>query len=339
MIQEKKHLLVVSTKPELIKTLKEGLSLHFEINIANSVHTGYNMALALLPDLILLDQSSFKTTRSLKNLSNFKSTHFLNKSWLMVYAEEEQKAELERAYKNIVDEFIYTSTSGKSLCGNLIKRVYSNFSLSNYWKDSFMGLFNLIPKPVLLLRQDDVIAINDAFKQTFRVHKSEGLKLTDFVNCENKIKVKASLRNFARGKHMKASTKTSLLLKNNKERNAKISFSKLNKNNSDQFIMIIDFSGEEVLVDQKIGSNSEMVENCFKENSKLTDFSFTKREKEIIELLCKGYKTKEISSTLFISPKTIEKHRSNIIKRTNSDTILESIIYAINHNLIDISPS
>jgi len=81
------------------------------------------------------------------------------------------------------------------------------------------------------------------------------------------------------------------------------------------------------------------VEKCFKENSELAEFSFTKREKEIISLLCKGYKTKEISDALFISPKTIEKHRSNIIKRTNSETILESIIYAINHNLVDFPVS
>src|SRR5690606_39475906 len=95
-------------------------------------------------------------------------------------------------------------------------------------------------------------------------------------------------------------------------------------------------SQEEALVTETIGSNSESVENCFKENTNLTDFSFTKREKEIIQLLCKGYKTREISEKLFISPKTIEKHMANIIKRTNSETILESIIYAISHNLIDL---
>ena len=103
--------------------------------------------------------------------------------------------------------------------------------------------------------------------------------------------------------------------------------------------MIIDFSGEDYTMDQNIGSHADQVEKCFKENSELAEFSFTKREKEIISLLCKGYKTKEISDALFISPKTIEKHRSNIIKRTNSETILESIIYAINHNLVDFPVS
>jgi len=135
---------------------------------------------------------------------------------------------------------------------------------------------------------------------------------------------------------MKAVAKTSLRLKNNKVRNAKISFSKLDKMIDGQFIMIIHFYEDKNLVKEKIGTNSTNVEKCFVENSQLTDFCFTRREKEIIGLLCKGYKTKEISDTLFISPKTIEKHRANIIKRTNSETILESIIYAINHNLIDL---
>ncbi|WP_339654318.1 LuxR C-terminal-related transcriptional regulator, partial [uncultured Salegentibacter sp.] len=102
-----------------------------------------------------------------------------------------------------------------------------------------------------------------------------------------------------------------------------------------QFVMFIDLMEESEVINDRIGTASEEVENCFKQNSQLTDFKFTNREKEIIELLIKGYKTKDISEALFISPKTIEKHRSNIIKRTNSDTILESIIYAINHKLID----
>jgi len=103
--------------------------------------------------------------------------------------------------------------------------------------------------------------------------------------------------------------------------------------------MSIDFSGEEYIINEKIGSHAAQIEKCFKDNSELTNFSFTKREKEIISLLCKGYKTKEISDTLFISPKTIEKHRSNIIKRTNSETILESIIYALNHKLVEFPMS
>lgn len=335
MNTEKKQLLIISDDSGFVASIKEGLSMHFEFNQVNSMHSGYTMALNLLPDLILIDQTSI-SYQSLKNLPNFKSTHFLNKCWLMMYAREDMRIEINNLYKNLLNEINYTSTPPQILCSKIIQRVYANFSLTNYWKDSFLGLFNLLANPVVLLQKDSIISMNDAFRQIFKVEKTDNIKLTDFVKCENKAKVKESLRNFARGKHMKAVTRTTLRLSNDKIRNARISFSKLDKINDGQYIMMIHFSQEEELVTESIGSNSESVENCFKDNSNFTDFSFTKREKEIIQLLCKGYKTKEISDTLFISPKTIEKHRANIIKRTNSETILESIIYAISHNLIDL---
>ena len=335
---DKKQLLIISNQLELTTNLKENLSVHCEISQVNSMHTGYKQALDVLPEIIFIDQTSI-TSKNLKNISNFKSTHFLNKCWLVMYADIKCKKSIQQQFKNSVDEIIYSSISMPELYSRIIQQTHSKFSITNYWKDSFLGLFNLLENPVVLLQQDSIVAMNDSFKQSFKIEKHEDLKLTDFVNCENKTKVKASLRNFARGKHMKAVTKTVLLLKNDKTRNAKISFSKLDKMIHGQFIMMIHFFEEEVLIKKKIGSHSKNVEACFEENSNLIDFSFTKREKEIIQLLCKGYKTKEISDTLFISTKTIEKHRANIVKRTNSDTILESIIYAINHNLIDVRHS
>lgn len=337
---DKKQLLLISKQGDFIANLKENLSIHFEISVVNSMHTGYNLAMELLPDIIMVDQTSF-VSKSLKNIPNFKSTHFLNKCWLVMYADEHFKNIIDKQYSNLVNEIIYSSCTESTLYSKILQQAQSKFSITNYWKDSFLGLFNLLVNPVVLLEQDSIITMNDSFKESFKLDKldMENLKLTDFVNCENKTKVKASLRNFAKGKHMKAVTKTTLLLKNNKTRNAKISFSKLDKMLHGQFIMMIHFFDENSVISQNEGSYSENVKNCFEENSQLEEYSFTKREKEIIQLLCKGYKTKEISDTLFISPKTIEKHRANIIKRTNSDTILESIIYAINHNLIDLQHS
>ena len=334
MITDKKQLLLITNKQDMVDCIQEGISMHFELTEANSLHTGFNIALNLLPDVILLDYASFRSGKNFKNIANFKSNHFLTKAWLIVYAEARFRAEAESRFRKVVDEFVY-SPSIETLCGKIIKMVYANRSLSNFWKDAFMGMFNLISKPVLLLDQNEIIAMNDAFKQSFRVKNSKGLKLTDFVKCENAQKVKESLRNFARGKHIKAATKTTLLLRDDKLRNARINFSKLNKNFGHQFVMFIDFIEQNEEINNNIGTSSQEVEACFKQNDQLTEFKFTNREKEIIQLLIKGYKTKDISEALFISPKTIEKHRSNIIKRTNSDTILESIIYAISHDLID----
>ena len=332
-MMDKKQLLIVSKNGDFVQKIGSYLGAGYEVTNEKSIHTAYNLALNLLPDTILFDKNSFSKASDFKALRSFKSTHFLNRTFLIVYGKPEEFKALKKRYKSVIDLYIPEDKALEKVANTIEKS--SHTIKVNYWYECFLGLFNLIPKPIVLLQQNNIIAMNDEFKKTFRVDDTEGLRLTDFVNVENKAKVKTSLRNFSRGKHMKAVTTTSLLVHNDKLRNARVSFSKLSRNITDQFIMIIDFSGEEYTIDKRIGSHSNQVEECFKENSELTEFSFTKREKEIISLLCKGYKTKEISEALFISPKTIEKHRSNIIKRTNSETILESIIYAINHNLVD----
>ena len=171
-----------------------------------------------------------------------------------MYAEERIQSLIESTYKKYLDEIYYDSLSVSSLSGKIIKKVFSAPSLSNYWKDAFMGLFHLLATPVVLLQKEQIIYMNQAFIETFKIEKTEGLKLTDFVNCKNKLKVKASLRNFSRGKHMKAVTKTALKLKNDKIRNARISFSKLDKSLSGQLIMLIDFYDQENGVQEKVGT-------------------------------------------------------------------------------------
>src|SRR5690606_2257898 len=175
-----KQLLIISDNSGFVASIKEGLSLHFEINQVNSMHTGYTTALNLLPDIILIDQTSI-TSQNLKNLPNFKSTHFLNSCWLMMYAQEEVRSEISLLHKKHIDEVHYSSTPLHILCSKIIQRVYTNFSLTNYWKDSFMGLFNLLANPVVLLQKDSIVCMNDAFKQIFKVEKTENIKLTDFV--------------------------------------------------------------------------------------------------------------------------------------------------------------
>ena len=51
--------------------------------------------------------------------------------------------------------------------------------------------------------------------------------------------------------------------------------------------------------------------------------SLTDREKEILDLIVKGFMTKEIARLLSISPRTIESHRSNIASKLNTRSVAE----------------
>lgn len=60
----------------------------------------------------------------------------------------------------------------------------------------------------------------------------------------------------------------------------------------------------------------------------------TQREKEILKLVGEGYRNKEISDYLFISVKTVEKHRSNIMEKLNLHTASALTAYAIEKGLV-----
>lgn len=66
--------------------------------------------------------------------------------------------------------------------------------------------------------------------------------------------------------------------------------------------------------------------------------TLTKREKEVMTLLTKGLKNREIAEQLNISISTVQTHRTHIMKKLNLANRSELIHFAIRHNLLDTTP-
>lgn len=64
--------------------------------------------------------------------------------------------------------------------------------------------------------------------------------------------------------------------------------------------------------------------------------SLTGREREIMRMLAEGMTVREISSKLFISPKTVENHKSNIMRKLELASTVDLVKYAAKLGLIDI---
>lgn len=60
----------------------------------------------------------------------------------------------------------------------------------------------------------------------------------------------------------------------------------------------------------------------------------TDREIEIIRLIEKEYNNKQIAEALFISERTVETHRKNIFRKTNTNSVIGLVKYAYEHKLI-----
>ena len=62
----------------------------------------------------------------------------------------------------------------------------------------------------------------------------------------------------------------------------------------------------------------------------------TDRELEVLGLIGKGFSNEEIAEKVFISKRTVDTHKNNLISKTGSKNVVSLLIYAIKHNLVDI---
>jgi DNA-binding NarL/FixJ family response regulator len=84
-----------------------------------------------------------------------------------------------------------------------------------------------------------------------------------------------------------------------------------------QIIFNINTSGEHVL--NKSESNEE---------------NLSVREKEVLQYFCEGLTASEIALILFISVKTIETHRSSLLRKTNTKNTINLVLYAIKNKIV-----
>jgi len=65
-----------------------------------------------------------------------------------------------------------------------------------------------------------------------------------------------------------------------------------------------------------------------------TGINLSERETEILQLICLGLSNKEISEKLFLSKRTVDKHRANILFKTNSRNTAHLVMNTIKHKWI-----
>ena len=69
-------------------------------------------------------------------------------------------------------------------------------------------------------------------------------------------------------------------------------------------------------------------EKSYNPNSPLTT-----REKEILALICEEHTTQEIAEKLFLSVRTVDGHRNNLLEKTGARNTAGLVIYAVRHDL------
>ncbi len=76
---------------------------------------------------------------------------------------------------------------------------------------------------------------------------------------------------------------------------------------------------------------SNLKSTQFEENGVLSE-----RELEIVPLICRGLSNQEIADLLFISKRTVDKHRANILEKTGSRNTAGMVVWAIKNGVVEI---
>jgi DNA-binding NarL/FixJ family response regulator len=81
---------------------------------------------------------------------------------------------------------------------------------------------------------------------------------------------------------------------------------------------------------------NDILKSPQKNNSNHLIEVLTEREEEILLLICKGLTNKEIAERLVVSKRTVDKHRENLLQKTQSKNTANLVIYALKNGLFNI---
>ncbi len=64
--------------------------------------------------------------------------------------------------------------------------------------------------------------------------------------------------------------------------------------------------------------------------------AITQREKEVLQLICEGLSTQDIARRLSVSARTVDTHRSNLIRKTGTRNVVDLVLFGIKHQVVAI---
>lgn len=79
-----------------------------------------------------------------------------------------------------------------------------------------------------------------------------------------------------------------------------------------------------------------LVNSLTEKNSVIQQKEISKRESEVLYNICKGLSNQEISDLLNISKRTVDKHRENILLKTQSKNTAELVVFAVRNGFFKV---
>ena len=110
----------------------------------------------------------------------------------------------------------------------------------------------------------------------------------------------------------------------------------LKENSDDELLSAIDqvMHGETYISSTLAADFSEDLMKFYRKNKKLPFEHLTNREREVLKMVAEGNTSREIGDLLYISLRTVEHHRANIMRKMKFRSVADLIKYALDKGYV-----
>lgn len=319
-----KKILIVGNDSVLRENRSELIrSKDFEVINAEDALTGVRLTLQMKPDLILCDTSvsNLNGYAFYQTIQQIKSASAIPLIFLTSGAGEKR---LRDGLPPEAGACISRPIHSEELLRVIRLRLAIPERVADQGEERFLALINNPAFGVFIYQYGKFIYTNKALFGMLGYNQDPAVDrdFQDFIVENHKQKVFDEMEKCLSG------SKPSLRIKLKVEHQTGV------KITVEMFGSILSYQGISSVIGHIIRSEKELtgdhpvvckVKNCN---------GLTNRELDVLRLICSGSSTLEISKKLFISERTVETHRAEILSKTQCKNVAEIVLYALRNKLI-----
>ncbi|MBN2664760.1 MAG: response regulator [Bacteroidales bacterium] len=357
----KKKILIIDDYAPLLEEVSEFLDMEgYKVETAKNGAEGVQKAITIEPDMIICDilmpeLNGYQVFEAISQIPSLSAIPFI---FLTARATSE---DYRKGLELGVDDYLTKPFTIDALLTTIDKRFEKIEKYKSVKQDVVEFLFSNPLLGVFIYSDNKFIFVNE------KLAKVSGYSLHDINNLE--------FKDFIIGNYIEAQKIANLLKAGiKKEYNTEIGLLKKDKNvvELSLFVKSVVFEGKNsfigCLVEKEEKNGNSLLEPSIAKfvdflsttnNKEISDeitslynqmktkdsienravikkIKISKREKEILEHICKGFTNKEIADKLFLSARTVDNHRANMLAKTKTKNTAELVAFAVKTKLVEI---
>lgn len=320
-----KKILIIEDDTDLLENTSDFLKEEgYETITASNGAVGVQKALLHIPDLIICDITMPKLDgyQVFKTLQEITSTATIPFIFLTAKVDKE---DIRLGMQMGADDYITKPFDFNQLHQAIKTRLEKQDKLLFQNDEKFFTLIDSSFSPSFMYQEQGFVHVNQSLCKRLEYTKDEilNLQITQIVSEEHIILVHEKFQKCLKGIQPSMQFQLNLLTKN-KNRHAVDFFGNIVKIRGK--VNILGSFNYHIMAGSNVNNTANNIEVIM---------SLSKREYEVLQLICEGYSNNEIAEKLYISNRTVDKHRANLIAKTNSRNTAELVMYAVKNKLIE----